>query len=97
MERNAEYIRVHLRVTGLVQGVGFRYWTRSVAVRLMISGHVQNMPDRSVEITATGTSEALKEFLHIVREGPSGASVEWLEILDRRASVDAFGCFSIVR
>ena len=97
MERDADYIRVHLRVTGLVQGVGFRYWTRSVAARLMITGHVRNMADRSVEITATGSAGVLEEFLRIVKQGPSGALVERLEILDRRVSTDTPGCFSVLR
>lgn len=97
MKKDADYIRVHLRVTGLVQGVGFRYWTRSVASRLMIAGHVRNMADRSVEIDATGSAGAVDEFLQILKQGPSGALVEKLEILDRRVSSDTAGCFSILR
>lgn len=92
-----DYIRVHLRVTGLVQGVGFRYWTRGLALRMMLAGHVQNMADGSVEIVTFGPEKDIQTFLRAVRQGPSGAVVENLVVLDRRVSSRAPDDFTVVR
>jgi len=64
------------RVTGRVQGVGFRWWTRGVARELGLRGTVGNCPDGSVEIHASGRAEALSRFERRLHEGPSGARVD---------------------
>lgn len=61
---------VHLRVRGRVQGVGFRYYTRSRAEALGLRGFVRNLPDGSVEAQAEGDAEALEAFVAQVRTGP---------------------------
>ncbi|MGB9824153.1 MAG: acylphosphatase [Candidatus Hydrothermia bacterium] len=68
--------RYYLRIYGIVQGVGFRYFTLRIARMLSISGWVRNMPDDSVEIEAEGDEENLKIFLEKVKEGPPAARVE---------------------
>ena len=50
------------RVTGRVQGVGFRWWTRSLATRLGLSGSVRNLSDGSVAVHARGTDDQLAEL-----------------------------------
>ena len=42
----------HLIVSGLVQGVGFRYYTERIALSMQIKGWVRNLPDDTVEIVA---------------------------------------------
>lgn len=64
------------RVTGRVQGVGFRWWTRRTAERLGLRGTVRNARDGSVEIHAEGSGEALEEFRQRLEAGPPGARVE---------------------
>lgn len=54
-------------VTGLVQGVGFRWTARRVARSLGISGAVRNLPDGTVEIEAHGGPEALKNLRDALR------------------------------
>lgn len=67
------------RVQGKVQGVGFRWWTRSVAQRLGITGTVRNLPDGSVEVRASGSAEALAELRQELETGPGGAEVSLIE------------------
>lgn len=50
----AEHVRLTARVTGVVQGVGFRYWTARKADELLLTGTVRNLCDGSVELVAEG-------------------------------------------
>lgn len=67
------------RVTGMVQGVGFRYFTERVALELGIVGYAMNRRDGSVEVVAEGDVEALHQLLRRLKQGPSGARVEAVE------------------
>ena len=69
------------RVTGRVQGVGFRWWTRSLATRLGLSGSVRNLPDGSVAVHARGTDAQLRDLQAHLAEGPPGARVTAVEPL----------------
>lgn len=64
------------RITGRVQGVGFRYATQQEARRLQLLGWVRNCADSSVEASATGAQEQLDAFEHWLHQGPPGARVE---------------------
>jgi len=57
---------------GHVQGVGFRYTTRSIASRFDVVGYVRNLPDGRVELVAEGDAKELGAFLAAVREQFSG-------------------------
>ena len=71
--------RVHLIITGRVQGVFFRASTREQAEKLNLSGWVRNLPDGSVEIQAEGDKESLARFLDWCKSGPPNALVENVE------------------
>ncbi len=62
-------------VRGMVQGVGFRYSTQSVARRLGVSGYVQNMPDGTVRVECEGEPEAVQAMADWLNKGPSSANV----------------------
>jgi acylphosphatase len=62
-------------VSGLVQGVGFRYFAESSAKRLRIGGYVRNLPDGRVEAYAIGTPAQLANFRQALETGPSAARV----------------------
>ena len=67
------------RVTGRVQGVGFRWWTRSLAVRLGVTGTVRNLPDGSVAVHARGSDDQLRRLQAELADGPPGARVSSVE------------------
>ncbi|MGC8936837.1 MAG: acylphosphatase [Candidatus Methanomethylicaceae archaeon] len=72
--------RVRITIYGLVQGVGFRYFTLRIARKLGLVGYVQNLNNGSVEITAEGDKQAILKLIEEVRIGPPGASVDNLKI-----------------
>ena len=71
--------RVTAIVTGLVQGVNFRWFTQRRASELGLVGYVRNRSDGSVEFVAEGSRDALDHLLDAVRTGPSSAVVENVE------------------
>ena len=66
---------VRLRITGQVQGVGYRYWMTRTAASLGLRGWVRNRTDASVEALATGIPEAVAAMIEAARKGPIGARV----------------------
>jgi len=62
-------------VSGLVQGVGFRFYAQRAAERLGLSGYVMNRHDGRVEVYAIGEPRPLQELMIELRQGPRGASV----------------------
>ncbi len=68
--------RVHVRVSGLVQGVAFRHHTRREAMRLGLCGWVRNTADGSVELECEGSDEAVERLLRWLHHGPPRAFVE---------------------
>ena len=73
-------------VSGLVQGVGFRFFTQDVAERLRLSGYARNLRDGRVEVYAIGAPEPLAKLRAALQRGPSGASVS--EVQEEPASID---------
>ncbi len=65
--------KVH--ITGRVQGVNFRFWTREEAVRLGLGGWVRNEPDGSVSALIAGSDGAVSMMLERFWQGPAGAVV----------------------
>lgn len=72
--------RVHLFVSGRVQGVFFRAHTRDLAQKLGLSGFVRNLPDGRVEVVAEGPEEKLQELIEFCHRGPPLAHVTNVEI-----------------
>jgi acylphosphatase len=68
-----------IRVTGRVQGVFFRAWTREQAQRLGVAGWVRNCADGSVEALVEGEEAAVEAMIASMRQGPEGARVVALE------------------
>lgn len=67
--------RVHVVVSGSVQGVGFRFATERQARKLGLSGWVRNLPDGNVEILAEGKPEDVQSLLDWCHVGPPAAQV----------------------
>lgn len=58
-------------VHGTVQGVGFRWWTRSRALELGLSGHATNLADGRVQVVAEGPRTQCEKLLELLKEEPS--------------------------
>jgi len=67
------------RISGLVQGVGFRYFAQRSAARHQVRGYVRNLADGSVEVHAEGSERAVNEFKHDLHAGPAYSTVEGFE------------------
>lgn len=72
--------RIHLRVTGRVQNVGFRAFVQQAASLLHLTGWVRNVGHDQVEAEAEGSRQALEVFIHQVGEGPRGSRVDDLQV-----------------
>lgn len=85
------------RVTGRVQGVGYRWWVRRQAEALALTGWVMNAnSERAVELVAEGSVAALDELERRLWQGPDGARVDAIEARRSPASGE-FDRFGIVR
>ncbi len=72
-------IALTARITGRVQGVAFRYWTRGEATALGLSGWVRNEADGSVEALFAGDPAAVAEMVGRCHSGPPAARVDGVE------------------
>ena len=94
MSRTDALIHYHLVVTGLVQGVGYRFSALEEAVRLGVRGYVRNADDGSVEIDAEGPRTVLNRLKDWCRCGPRGARVTGVECVE--GPVKGYDSFHIV-
>ena len=69
-------------ISGRVQGVGFRFFAETAALREGVHGWVRNLPDGRVEAAAEGDAEAVERFERALRHGPRGARVDHVEVDD---------------
>jgi len=74
-------------VSGIVQGVGFRYFTQDEAERLRLAGFVRNLRDGRVEVYAIGAPERLAQLRDILERGPRGAMVQ--NVAEHPAEIEA--------
>ena len=82
-----------VRVTGRVQGVFFRAWTREEARRLGLSGWVRNCPDESVEAHVEGDEAAVATLIAELHNGPPHAEVDDVEI--ENAEAEGLSAFEV--
>ena len=72
----------HLRITGHVQGVGYRYHMAQESCRLGVAGWVRNCSDGSVEAVLHGAPSAVQAVIEWARQGSALARVEALAVAD---------------
>jgi acylphosphatase len=75
----------NVRITGVVQGVGFRAWTQSRAARLGLDGWVRNDRDGSVEALISGEAERVDRMLDDLWKGPLGSAVDAVVVEEAQA------------
>ncbi len=89
----AETRSVHVRISGFVQGVGYRAWAERRAAALGLSGWVRNCDDGDVEAVFSGRGEAVAAMLDACKEGPRHSSVKSVNLLGPAEPV--FGPFRV--
>ena len=79
-------------ISGMVQGVGFRYFAQRSAARHQVRGYVRNLEDGRVEALAQGGEAVVKAFREDLEAGPSFSKVERVEeiVLDPDPSYSSF-------
>lgn len=91
----SDLVRVHVFISGLVQGVAYRFFAEKYAGRMEITGWARNLPDGRVEVLAEGSGENIEAFLARLREGPRLAQVDGFDVR-REASTGEFRDFRVV-
>jgi acylphosphatase len=86
----------HLRIIGIVQGVGYRASFEAQARALRLSGWVRNRVDGSVEAMVSGDAEALKKIIDWARRGPRAARVDDVSIADVEDALVQQGRFQTI-
>jgi len=69
-------------ISGRVQGVGFRFFAETAAMREGIDGWVRNLPDGRVEVAAEGDADAMDRFERAMRHGPPAARVDDVDVTE---------------
>lgn len=72
--------RAHVVVSGLVQGVSFRYYIRLKALENKVAGWVRNLPDGRIEAVFEGNKEDVEKMIEFCKSGPSNAYVGDLNV-----------------
>jgi acylphosphatase len=83
-------------VSGMVQGVGFRWFVARHARSLGLSGYARNLPDGRVEVVVNGPEGALPDLEQLLRSGPAYARVEKVERSDAPAAFPVGRSFDII-
>lgn len=86
--------RLHVIVSGRVQGVGFRMYAKHEACRLGLTGWVKNLPTGEVELVAEGKGESITAFKSWCRHGPPHALVRDV-LLSEHETKGGFTAFEI--
>jgi len=94
MPRDA-LVRRRFIIRGMVQGVGFRYWTRATARRLALRGYVRNTADGGVEVVAEGEREAVDGFAALLAGDAAPGRVTNTEVNEEKVKAGEFSAFDI--
>jgi acylphosphatase len=78
--RNPVDVRAHIIVSGMVQGVGYRYFVTKVARRMELTGRVKNLPSGEVEIEVEGPRGLVETLIKELNTGNSWAVVRNVEV-----------------
>jgi len=70
----------HIIVSGFVQGVGYRQFTKKIAQKESLKGWVENISERRVEIVFSGQEENIKEAIKSLKKGPFLAEIKDIKI-----------------
>jgi len=80
LEQHTNMMQVHLFISGLVQGVGYRQFVKRKARKVGLCGWVRNLPDSRVEAVFQGKKEAIDTLIGICKRGPFLAEVQDVQV-----------------
>ncbi|MCY7346651.1 MAG: acylphosphatase [Pyrinomonadaceae bacterium] len=83
-------------ISGLVQGVGYRFFVQRAAARHQVRGYVKNLADGRVEAFVQGDEKSVEDFKHDLIAGPTHSNVEHLEEMVVESS-NLYSAFRIER
>jgi acylphosphatase len=83
--------RVHLIISGDVQGVGYRSWVLNEAKKRQLTGWVKNREDDAVELVAEGSKSDLENLIKACHKGPDVAWVEHVDVTWESATNEFVG------
>jgi len=89
-----EKVRAHIKLSGRVQGVAFRYYARDMAHKLGVGGWIRNLDNGDVESVIEGKKVSVQQMIAWCKKGPGLAIVENIEI-DWQAYTAEFNEFHI--
>lgn len=75
-------MKKHLVITGKVQGVGFRYWIKNLAINNNINGWVKNKMSGDVEALIIGEEKDVRKLIKLCEIGPSSATIQNIQVND---------------
>lgn len=87
-------MKKHIFITGRVQGVGFRHFTRKNAENLGVTGWVKNLSDGRVEAVFQGSEEQIEELIQRCKKGPVASYVQNIEI-EKNSGEEDYKNFSV--
>jgi acylphosphatase len=87
-------VQFEIKITGKVQGVGFRYFVQKRAADFNIAGWVKNLPDGSVAVMAQGDETDMDTFIDHLKTGPSMSRVSKVS-LNRMPEPEQFYDFRV--
>ena len=92
-------LKVHVFISGLVQGVSYRAWTQKIAQSLALSGWVKNLVDGRVEAVFVGEKNKIEKMIEFLYQGSSVSQIEKVEVVEKeKIQTDPFrGEFLIKR
>ncbi|MBL7159562.1 acylphosphatase [Candidatus Microgenomates bacterium] len=94
-----QMLKVHVFISGLVQGVSYRAWTQKIAQSLALSGWVKNLVDGRVEAVFVGEKNKIEKMIEFLYQGSSVSQIEKVEVVEKeKIQTDPFrGEFLIKR
>jgi acylphosphatase len=75
-------VKKHIYISGRVQGVGFRHFTKKMARALEVKGWVKNLTDGRVEAVFYGDEDSVQELIERCKDGPPSAYVKEMDVQD---------------
>ena len=88
-----KYLNIYCKISGRVQGVGFRVWTKKTAEKYILTGWVKNCEDNTVECELSGLNKNLSAFLKDCLHGPILSSVK--DVKTKEKPFERFESFTI--